>query len=181
LATGAAPLVVWINGAFGVGKTAAAEELVAMLPGSIVFDPEPYGALLRSALPVAEQPDDFQDLPAWRELTRATTASLATTRGGVVVVPMTLVEHAYFEEIVGGLRQDGIPVLHISLIAAARVVAARLRGREGSNDWALDRVGRCVAALDERFAEHVDASAATPRELAEGIRALIDPWTQGAT
>ena len=60
MATGAEPLVVWINGAFGVGKTAAADELVAMLPGSIVFDPEPYGALLRSALPVAEQPDEHR-------------------------------------------------------------------------------------------------------------------------
>jgi predicted kinase len=180
LATGAEPHVVWINGAFGVGKTAVAEELAAMLPGSIVFDPEPHGDLLRRALPVAEQPDDFQDLPAWRELTRATAGSLATTRGGLVVVPMTIVEHAYFDEVMGGLQRDGIRVLHISLIAPAQVVASRLRGREGNNDWALDRVERCVAALtDERFAEHVAASAATPRELAEGIRGRIDARTGG--
>jgi len=33
------PLVVWINGAFGVGKTSVAEELVTLLPGAILFDP----------------------------------------------------------------------------------------------------------------------------------------------
>jgi len=35
LAVGAEPLVVWINGAFGVGKTAVADELVRLLPGAV--------------------------------------------------------------------------------------------------------------------------------------------------
>jgi predicted kinase len=177
LAIGAEPLVVWINGAFGVGKTAVADELVRLLPDAIVFDPEPYGALLRSVLPADDQPDDFQDLPAWRELTRATVASLARTTRGVVVVPMTLVDAAYFEEVVDGIRREGIPLLHVSLVAAPQIVAARLRAREGNNDWALDRVERCVSALaDERFADHLDASHATPRELAAELRALVDAW-----
>ena len=34
------PLVVWIDGAFGVGKTTVAEELVTMLPDAMLFDPE---------------------------------------------------------------------------------------------------------------------------------------------
>jgi predicted kinase len=175
LAIGAEPLVVWINGAFGVGKTAVADELVRLLPDAIIFDPEPYGALLRSALPADQQPDDFQDLSAWRELTRATVASLARTTRGAVVVPMTLVDHAYFEEVVAGIQREGIPLLHVSLVAAPQVVSARLRARAGNNDWALDRVERCVAALaDGRFAAHLDASDATPRELAERIRALVD-------
>ena len=76
MAVGVEPLVVWINGAFGVGKTAVADELIELLPGAIVFDAEPHGDLLRRALPPAEQPDDFQDLPAWRELTRAVVASM---------------------------------------------------------------------------------------------------------
>ena len=174
---GAEPLVVWINGAFGVGKTAVADELVRLLRDAIIFDPEPYGALLRSALAADEQPDDFQDLPAWRELTRATVASLAQTTRGVVVVPMTLVDDAYFKEVVDGIRREGIPLLHVSLVAAPQLVAARLHARAGNNDWALDRVERCVSALaDERFGEHLDASDATPHELAARIRALVDAW-----
>jgi len=152
-----------------------AEQLLETLPNAIVFDPEPYGDLLRSALPAVEQPDDFQDLPAWRELTRAAVASLVGTRGGVVVVPMTLIEHAYFDEVVGGLRRDDVLLLHVALIAPPHVVTDRLRSREGSNEWALERVERCVSALsDERFAEHLDASDATPRELATRIRDLVD-------
>ena len=182
MATGAEPLVVWINGAFGVGKTAVAEELIELLPGAIVFDAEPHGDLLRRALPPAEQPDDFQDLPAWRELTRAVVASIARTRGGVVVVPMTVVDDTYFDEMVGGLRRDGIPLLHMSLVASPQVVTARLRARPGSNDWAFDRVERCVAALaGAQFAEHLDASVATPAQLAQHIRARVTDRRAGAS
>jgi predicted kinase len=175
VAARAEPLVVWINGAFGVGKTAVADQIVGLLPGAIVFDPEPHGDLLRRALPAGEQPDDFQDLQAWRELTRVVVASLARTRAGVVVVPMTLVDDTYFDEIVGRLRREGVRLLHLSLVASPQVVTARLRARPRNNDWALDRVERCASALaGERFAEHLDASDATPREIAARIRGLVD-------
>ena len=37
---GAEPLVVWINGAYGVGKAAVADELVRLLPDSVSFGPQ---------------------------------------------------------------------------------------------------------------------------------------------
>ena len=88
------PLVVWINGAFGVGKTSVAEELVTLLPGAILFDPELLGTLLRMVIPLHEQTDGFQDIPAWRELSRDAVVPLARTRPGAVVAPMTLVDDA---------------------------------------------------------------------------------------
>lgn len=174
MAAGAEPLVVWINGAFGVGKTAVADELVRLLPNAILFDPESLGALLREVVPTAEQTDDFQDIPAWRELTRTAVTSLARTRAGAVVVPMTLVDEGYFGEVVGGIRGDGVRLVHVSLVAPPDVVTARLRARSGNEQWALERVECCVSALaGERFAEHVDATGASPRELALRVRARV--------
>ena len=40
------PVVVWINGAFGVGKTSVARALVRQWDGAALFDPEGVGALL---------------------------------------------------------------------------------------------------------------------------------------
>lgn len=58
-------MLVWINGPFGGGKTAAAAELHRRVPGSVICDPEHLGFGLRRMLPPAMQ-TDFQDLPAWR-------------------------------------------------------------------------------------------------------------------
>lgn len=39
-------MIIWINGAFGGGKTTLAEELQRRLPHAILFDPEYVGYLL---------------------------------------------------------------------------------------------------------------------------------------
>ena len=174
MAAGVEPLVVWINGAFGVGKTAVAEELVRLLPYAVLFDPESLGVVLRDVVPMDEQTRDFQDIPAWRATTLAAVVSLARSRAGVVVVPMTLVDSGYFEEIVGGVRRAGVRLLHVSLAAPGDVIAARLMARSGDERWGLDRIDACVAAIvGEQFGEHVDATDATPLDLAERIRAMV--------
>ena len=194
MAAGAEPLVVWINGAFGIGKTTVAAELVRCLPDAILFDPEELGVVLRAVVPAAEQTDDFQDIPAWRVTTLAAVSSLAWSRAGAVVVPMTLVDGRYFDEIVGGVRRAGVSLLHVALVAPRDVIEARLRARSGmarvteqsstrrhaTEHWGIDRINACVAALGHtQFARHLDASTATPEELAHEIRTLIVAHAEG--
>ncbi len=49
-------MIVFINGTFGVGKTTAAERLVVRLPGSLLFDAELVGSLLRRIVAPIENP-----------------------------------------------------------------------------------------------------------------------------
>ena len=176
------PLVVWINGAFGVGKTAVANELVGLLPDAVLLDPEQLGVVLRAVVPVPEQTDDFQDLAAWRATTLAAVISLARSRSGVVVVPMTVIDDSYFDEIVGGVRRSGVEVVHVALVAPAGVIAARLRARSHMEGWAHDRIDRCVAALGRpQYAEHLDASVATAAQLADQIRTRVAERRPGAS
>ncbi len=72
-------MIVWINGAFGAGKTSVARHLLARRPGIRLFDPEQIGFMLRRMLPDV-RPDDFQDLPIWRELTVKLIAEAAAAR-----------------------------------------------------------------------------------------------------
>ncbi|MBW4478948.1 MAG: AAA family ATPase [Tolypothrix brevis GSE-NOS-MK-07-07A] len=55
-------MIIWLNGAFGVGKTQTAFELHSRIPGSFVFDPEQIGFSLRKITP-SEMRKDFQDHP----------------------------------------------------------------------------------------------------------------------
>lgn len=52
-------MIVWLNGAFGAGKTSTARELVTLLPEARIFDSEYVGFMLRHVL--TEPVDDFQD------------------------------------------------------------------------------------------------------------------------
>lgn len=101
-------MIVWLNGPFGGGKTTLADGLCRAVPGATVADPEAVGDLLRSALAShALRPRDYQDLPLWQQMTGAFVDGLARHIGGPVIVPMTILNPAYAEEIFTPLRQVG--------------------------------------------------------------------------
>lgn len=60
-------MIIWLNGAFGCGKTSPASELGWVIPGSRLFDPETVGYLLRPNL-ADHAVTDFQRWPPWRPL-----------------------------------------------------------------------------------------------------------------
>jgi hypothetical protein len=56
------PVIIWINGGFGAGKTTLAQELGRRLPDAVVYDPEDVGLMLWKWIPPN---GDFQHLPSW--------------------------------------------------------------------------------------------------------------------
>jgi len=152
-------MLIWLNGAFGAGKTRVARRIVAIRPGALLFDPERIGFLLRRLLPM-DGIADFQDLPLWRTLTIQLLGEAARRVTGPLVVPMSLSNPTYFEEIFGGLRSAGLDPRHFTLTAPPKTLRRRLRRRldwPASRRWALARAERCAAALaNPVFAEHVD-------------------------
>lgn len=54
-------MIIWLNGAFGSGKTTCAFELNRRLPNSFVYDPENIGYFIRNNTPKEIQRFDFQD------------------------------------------------------------------------------------------------------------------------
>ena len=143
--------MIWLNGTFGAGKTATAYLLQSRLPRAFVFDPENAGFYLRQNLPEALKAADFQDEPLWREINLKMLEKLAREYDGEVIIPMTLAEPAYFDQLVGGLREKGVEVRHFVLSVTEETLRRRLRSRlETKNSWAYRQAGRCLPAL-ERF------------------------------
>ncbi|MEU5311339.1 NUDIX hydrolase [Streptomyces sp. NPDC021562] len=182
-------MIVWVNGAFGAGKTTTARELIELIPNSTLFDPEVIGATLTHLLPAKRlaEAGDFQDLPIWRRLVIDTAAAMLAELGGTLVVPMTLLRQEYRDEIFGGLAARRIPVRHVCVAPAETILRARIAGREIPPDlpdgemrvrqWSYDRIEPYRAALASWIsadAHLVDTSELTPYETAVRIAAAVD-------
>ncbi|GCD47119.1 AAA family ATPase [Streptomyces paromomycinus] len=179
-------MLLWINGPFGGGKTQTAHEIQRRLPGSVICDPEHVGFGLHRMTPPALR-GDFQDLPAWRQGVHEVLDLALTRHPGTVIAPMTLVETAYFDEIVGRLRDRGHDVRHFALLADRRTVLRRLRERGfghvvgfvAGKDTPLRRESFAVAKLDHclerlrrpEFREHVWTDRRTVAQVAGHIAA----------
>jgi hypothetical protein len=86
------PVIIWINGGFGAGKTTLARELHRRLPDAVVYNPEDVGLMLWKWV----RPNgDFQHLPSWWELVVATALSLRRHHADTLIVPMSLIRGAY--------------------------------------------------------------------------------------
>jgi len=177
-------VIVWVNGAFGAGKTSTARELVDLIPNSTLYDPELTGGALRLLLPPKRlaEVSDFQDLPIWRRLVVDTAAALLAEVGGVLVVPMTLLRQEYRDEIFGGLAARRIEVRHVLLAPDETILRDRIEQRvEHPGDpeadararrWCLDRIEPYRAARDGWLAADaytVDNSALTAGETARTV------------
>lgn len=167
-------MILWLNGAFGSGKTTAAHELNRRLPDSYVFDPETFGFYLFDNLPDECTESDFQDFPLWRETNRKMLELLDRRYPGVVIVPMTLVNPVYWDEIIGELRKNGVDVRHFILYAdretLIRRLAERCGGRLEEETFALDSIERCVTAFDTVITEGIILTdTMTPEETADEI------------
>ncbi|MFD8810735.1 NUDIX domain-containing protein, partial [Streptomyces sp. NPDC059627] len=181
-------MIVWVNGAFGAGKTTTARELIELIPNSTLFDPELIGGALTQLLPAKRlaEAGDFQDLPIWRRLVIDTAAAMLAELGGTLVVPMTLLRQEYRDEIFGGLAARRIAVRHLCLTPAETILRERIAGREVPPDlpdgemrirqWSYDRIEPYRAALASWIsadAHLVDTSELSPYEAAVRIGGAV--------
>jgi hypothetical protein len=167
--------LIWLNGPFGVGKTQLAFELHYRLAGSFVCDPEYIGYTLFKTIPKTLR-GDFQDIPLWREFTYKTLHYVLPQYSGPVIVPMTICNPNYLDEIIGRLRTDGFNVHHFTLLAQRKTILKRLSKRfESSNSWAAAQIERCLDALPrQEFALHIDTENLSIEEIALTIATLTN-------
>ncbi|MFD9265002.1 AAA family ATPase [Streptomyces goshikiensis] len=169
-------MIVWLNGPFGGGKTQTAHELLRRLPGSVVCDPEHVGFGLHRMTPPALR-GDFQDLPAWRQGVFEVLELAARSHPGVVLVPMTVTEPAYFAQTVGRLRARGHDVRHFALLARRETVLRRLSERGlgrglKRESFAVSRLDGCLEALRApEFAERLTTDGLTVPQVADRVAA----------
>ncbi|WP_151735999.1 AAA family ATPase [Paenibacillus tengchongensis] len=169
-------MIIWINGAFGAGKTSAAQELHRRIPGSYMFDPENAGYYIRENLPAAMIKDDFQDHRLWREINNSMLHEIALNFPGVVIAPMTITDPGYYHEIIGRLREQAVTVHTITLYVPREMLLERLIARGEEVDcWPARQIDRCLAGFEhELFLPRLYTEKLTIPQVAEAIAALIN-------
>lgn len=168
-------MIIWINGAFGAGKTQTAFELASRLPRAFLYDPENVGYFLRKNTPSEMQTGDFQDIPEWRSINLQILKKFAAEYSGDVVVPMTVTSKQYFDELIGELRRGEADVRHFILFASEATLNKRLNGRlESKNAWSRQQISRCVEAFSSDITEGCfDTDSMSVSQVAEYIAAQI--------
>jgi adenylylsulfate kinase-like enzyme len=145
-------MIVWINGAYGSGKTTLVAEITRRRSDAVVFDPELIGYVLRQSVPVPT--DNVQDLPSWREIVVASLLSLQRHHANLLLVPMTLINLAYRREVLGALRAADVALLEVFLDVPADELRRRIEHRVLFDDAIRDADARefCLSKLEEGVA-----------------------------
>ncbi|MFE7463751.1 AAA family ATPase [Streptomyces sp. NPDC057499] len=174
-------MLLWINGAFGAGKSSVTEQLTRIAGRVIVFDPEEAGFHLRAWVPMPES-GDFQDLACWRDVVaRSCAAFVRHYPDHLLVVPMTVLNDAYRREIFDVVREESDELLHIWLSAGPELLARRITAQVVHPDdpvrdaevraWRLARIDSATAC-ERRLGTDpgtvvLPTDDASPRQLAE--------------
>ena len=160
-------MIVWLNGPFGVGKTAVARALLDAKPAWSLLDPEVRGEELSRTSPGVA---DFQDLPAWRSA--VVEDAVDRVGNGDLVIPMTIWRLEYYREIMDGLK-GADEVRPFRLTASEATMRERILndGKERrAAEWRLDRLASGIDAFeDTAFGDHVATDGRTPDKVAELI------------
>ena len=167
-------MIVWLNGTFGVGKSATAAEVARIMLGSRVFDAETVGYMLMTILQ-DQTFSDFQDLPPWRALVPVVTAEIERHTGQDLLAVQTVLSQAYWAELTGGFREQKLDVFHVLREADPQVLAQRIEADEAertARQWRLDHIGGYLAARGWLTAAAdlvVDSTTRTPEQVAQVI------------
>ena len=148
-------MIIWINGAFGVGKSSVTTELLRLAPDLSVFDPEEIGELVTAVRPAPT--GDFQDLPVWRRLVGTVAGALAEHAPGPLLVPMTLLVEDYARQIFTGVRNQGHHLIPVVLHCAPDELAERI-----DRAAAIDEPAVAASRRDWRHARRPDYYQALP-------------------
>lgn len=165
-------MILWLNGPFGVGKTTTTRALLAARPDARAHDPERLGHVLGRLL---RHRGDYQELPSWRRGTVLGVARRAgRSRGGVLVVPMTLQDPDVADEVLGGLRARGRALVHVTLDASPDVLRHRIDTDEREPDarvWRHLQLDRWADARPHLAARGpvVDTDARTVDEVVDAV------------
>ncbi len=99
------------------------------------------------------------------------TLSIYRNYDGHIIIPMTIVNPDYYQEIIGKLRENGMVIRHYILTASKEIITERLLHRgEEKGSWAHLQIERCLKAFEKDICGYkVDTNRRSVKETAEFI------------
>ncbi len=139
-------MIIWINGPYGVGKSALAKELLEHGPKGFLFDAEEVGNAVRDNMPKELFNGYlFENYPLWFDMCTTLLKDISNRYDGLIYVPMTLTLPDSFEKFAQPLKENGIVVKHILLESTFEIVHDRILARGEEEDcWCMQHIDFCL-------------------------------------
>jgi len=167
-------MILWISGAYGVGKSTLAEALRPQLPGALIFNAEEVGNAVRENYPDCPYGYIFEDYPLWADFCVALLTDLHTHFSQNILVPMTLLRESSHPRLIGRLRDAGIDARLLVLEASYTSVHDRILARgEDENCWCMENAPLAIAGA---AALPADLRIDTDDRSIESIAAEVLTW-----
>ena len=172
-------MIIWLNGAFGSGKTTLSKALLEHIPNSIIYDPEEVGFIIHRAVPDSRK-TDFQEFDMWRRLVVQFAIEFDSQFDRHLIVPMTLVVPEFRKEIFEALSKIRGGFHHFFLDIEEDLLRKRIANQKEMSDetnrWRLAQVDRCLNARSgmSEGTVFLNSGKCTPEELVNLIKEAIN-------
>lgn len=134
-------MIIWISGAYGVGKSTLANALSSVIDNAMVYDAEGVGNAVRGNYPGEPYGVIFEDYPLWCEFNFALLMDIHCNFNKHILVPMTLVRQNSYDKIIGRLIKAGIDTKFIILEATHENIHNRILARgEDEECWCMRNI-----------------------------------------
>ena len=167
-------MIIWISGAYGVGKSTVAEAIAAKLENALIFDAEDVGNAVRENYPDCPYGYIYEDYPLWGKFCRMLLADIHETFHNDILVPMTLLRQDS-NGIIEKLNADGIPTKLIILEGSRKTVHDRILSRGEDEDcWCMENLDLARSGSSALPGFHIQTDGRTPGEIAAEIHYILN-------
>ena len=167
-------MIIWISGAYGVGKSTLADALAERMENPLIFDAEEVGNAVRGNYPDCPYGYIFEDYPLWGEFCHKLLRDIHDTFKKDILVPMTLVRRASYEKIIQSLAGDGIETFLVILEASRQSIHDRILARgEEEGCWCMENIEMARAGSGILPGIHIDTDDRGVEELAAIVLAKV--------
>ena len=162
-------MIIWISGAYGVGKSTLADAMAAKINNVLIFDAEEVGNAVRGSYPGCPYGYIFEDYPLWGEFCYMLLKDVHEKFHKDILVPMTLLRKDSYG-IIDKLNRDGIDTRLIVLEAGYQTVRDRILARgEEEGCWCMENIELARSGCAALPGIHIRTDGKTVDELCSEV------------
>ncbi len=162
-------MIIWISGAYGVGKSALAKALYAKMENAFIFDAEEVGNAVRGSYPDCPYGYIFEDYPLWGEFCCALLKDVHDSFHKDILVPMTLLRPNSYG-IIEKLNQSGTDTRLVVLEASYKTVHDRILSRgEVEGCWCMENIELARQGTAALPGIHIETDGKTIAEICDTV------------
>lgn len=167
-------MIIWINGAYGVGKSTLADAMAVKMNNALIFDAEEVGNAVRENYPNCPYGYIFEDYPLWGEFCYMLLKDIHVKFHKDILVPMTLLRKESYG-IIEKLNQDGIKTHLVILEASHQTIHDRILARGEEEDcWCMENIELAREGSSALPGIHIQTDGRTVDELVDLVLSKLN-------